>query len=82
MPVYQYACESCGCRFEISQSMLDATLDECPDCGGRVNRIISGGNGFILRRSDFHTPVRTHCGETQTCCGSRTPCETPSCGHQ
>jgi putative FmdB family regulatory protein len=80
MPVYEYLCGSCGGRFEISQSMNDAPVDECPECRGKVRRIISGGSGFIMKNSDSAGAVRTHCGKTQTCCGSKTPCETPSCG--
>jgi putative FmdB family regulatory protein len=79
MPVYEYLCSSCGGRFEITQLMSDAPVDDCAECGGKMRRIISGGSGFILKSPDSQGAVRTHCGKTRTCCGSKTPCETPSC---
>jgi putative FmdB family regulatory protein len=45
MPVYEYehtedAC-SLGTRFEISQSIHDTPLDNCPECGQPVKKLIS-----------------------------------------
>lgn len=80
MPIYEYLCDNCGGRFEMSQSMTDMPASACPRCEGSVRRVISGGSGFIVKGGDSGTSVRTHCGRTQTCCGSSTPCETPSCG--
>ncbi len=82
MPVYEYGCDACGTRFEISQSMHDAPVTACPDCKGSVRRIYSGGSGFLIKGADSGTGIRTQCGKAQTCCGSRTPCETPSCGQE
>jgi len=80
MPVYEYCCDACGKRFEISQSMHDAPLDTCIECRGKVRRILSGGSGFIIKGAGSEVPVRTHCGKSEMCCGSRTPCDTPHCG--
>ena len=34
MPMYEYACENCGKRFEhLARSMSEAA-PKCPDCGG------------------------------------------------
>jgi putative FmdB family regulatory protein len=80
MPIYEYLCNDCGRKFEISQSINDCPLCNCPECNGSVQRIISGGNGFILKGNSEDNPVRTKCGKDRTCCGSAVPCESPRCG--
>ena len=79
MPVYEYHCDDCGKKFEITQSMHDAPVDVCPECKGSIRRIISGGSGFIMKNSGPGITMQPRCGKTQTCCGSQTPCDTPSC---
>lgn len=79
MPIYEYLCDDCGRRFDISQSMHDLPINVCPECKGNIRRIISGGSGFILKNTDSGSSLQPRCGKTQTCCGSKTPCETPSC---
>ena len=51
-------------RFEIKQSMMDATLTRHPDTGAPVRRVIAGGIGVITQRS---TPPRRSGGGG--CCG-------------
>jgi len=80
MPVYEYLCNRCGGRFELNQSINDTPVEICPSCKGDVRRIISGGSGFIVKGANSNSSVKTNCGKPQTCCGSNTPCETPSCG--
>ena len=38
MPVYTYACTQCGHVFDQHQSFSDASLTECPVCGGRLRK--------------------------------------------
>ncbi|HCS76951.1 MAG TPA: zinc ribbon domain-containing protein, partial [Syntrophaceae bacterium] len=45
MPTYEYECNRCHVRFERRQSMKDEPLKECPECGGDVQRMVSGGSG-------------------------------------
>ncbi len=33
MPTYEYQCGACDHRFEQFQSMKDASLKKCPECG-------------------------------------------------
>lgn len=40
MPTYAYRCASCGHAFEQFQRMSDDPLTECPECAGRINRVI------------------------------------------
>lgn len=54
MPTYEYECKSCGHSFEAFQSMKDAPLKECPECGKEVRRLINGGTGIIFKGSGFY----------------------------
>jgi putative FmdB family regulatory protein len=55
VPTYEYECEKEGKRFEAFQKMTDAPLKRCPDCGGRVRRLISSGAGVIFKGSGFYS---------------------------
>lgn len=41
MPLYEYECKKCGHRFEKIQKFSDKMVTKCPDCGGRVEQMIS-----------------------------------------
>jgi len=41
MPLYEYQCKKCGHRFERLQQFSDAPVKKCPDCGGKVEQLIS-----------------------------------------
>ena len=53
MPTYDYLCTSCTHQFEHFQSMSDDLLTECPICGSKVRRLVSGGSGLIFKGSGF-----------------------------
>ena len=52
MPTYQYACRSCGHRFEVVQSMTEEPLTRCPECEGELRKVYAPpaiafrGSGF------------------------------------
>ena len=52
MPVYAYACTECGHSFDVRQSFTDDALTVCPECSGRLRKVISAvgvsfkGSGF------------------------------------
>ncbi len=54
MPTYDYKCKKCGHQFEHFQSMNDEPLDVCPECGGKVERLIGTGAGLIFKGSGFY----------------------------
>ena len=54
MPTYVYRCEECGHEFEEFQSITDKPLETCPKCKGKVERVISGGAGFVFKGSGFY----------------------------
>ncbi|OGD79756.1 MAG: hypothetical protein A2Y64_00220 [Candidatus Coatesbacteria bacterium RBG_13_66_14] len=47
MITYTYRCDACGHTFEARQRMTAEPLRECPECGGPVRRVITGGLGVI-----------------------------------
>jgi putative FmdB family regulatory protein len=84
MPTYEYQCEDCGCRFERQQSMSEQPISECPECAGRVRRLLSGGAGFLLKGSRSGRTGRQggECSLARggtTCCGREERCAKPPC---
>lgn len=39
MPIYEYRCQECGKEFE--ELVRTAKKVECPECGGKVRKLIS-----------------------------------------
>ncbi|KAA3619796.1 MAG: zinc ribbon domain-containing protein [Calditrichaeota bacterium] len=54
MPTYEYKCKDCGFNFEEFQSIVSDPLTVCPQCQGRINRVIAGGAGLIFKGSGFY----------------------------
>lgn len=55
MPLYEYACDSCGRQFELIRKFSDPPLDVCPHCqSGSLRRLQSApaiqfkGSGFYI----------------------------------
>ena len=63
MPVYEYECEKCGCRFELKRRFdEDAGSHRCPKCQGNVRQLFSTsailfkGSGFYVTDSRSNHP--------------------------
>lgn len=41
MPLYEYQCKKCGHRFERIQRFSDPPVKKCPECGGKVEQLLS-----------------------------------------
>lgn len=41
MPIYEYLCKKCGHKFERIQKFSDPLVKKCPECGGKVEQVIS-----------------------------------------
>jgi len=41
MPLYEYQCKKCGHRFERIQKFSDPAVKKCPECGGKVEQLLS-----------------------------------------
>jgi len=84
MPTYEYECSICGLHFERQQSMKDEPIKECPECGKEVQRLVSGGSGFIMksagvsRRDQMKGCSLEETGKT--CCGADRKCGESHCG--
>ena len=55
MPTYEYECTKCGHAFELEQKISAPPSEECPECRGKLRRVISGGAGTILKGNGFYT---------------------------
>ena len=74
MPTYGYECKKCGHTFERFQAMSDAPVGKCPECGGKVKRLIAAGAGIISKGA-----AGPSCGLERPCCGRDSPCGERSC---
>jgi len=85
VPTYEYECQSCGHRFEQRQAITQAPLAACPECGGSVGRLLSGGAGILVKGGE-HKGSRHASGGCSleragtTCCGRQERCDKPPCG--
>lgn len=70
MPIYGYECGECGHHFEVLQSVNDAPLTTCPECGGPLRKllypvgVIFKGSGFYS--TDYKASSNGTSGETST----------------
>jgi putative FmdB family regulatory protein len=54
MPIYEYKCQDCQKRFEKIQKLSDPPCKKCPNCGGKLKKLISTsaiqfkGKGFYI----------------------------------
>ena len=53
MPTYQYRCTSCGHDLEAVQKFSDASLTECPSCGGPLRKVFNAV-GVVFKGSGFY----------------------------
>ncbi len=54
MPIYEYECGVCQCRFERKQRFDEEPVAVCPECEGKARRVIHSvpiifkGSGFYV----------------------------------
>jgi putative FmdB family regulatory protein len=69
MPIYEYLCESCGKKFEVLQKFSDEPLLTHPECGGKLEKLISTsalqfkGSGWYV--NDYAKGATSKPGETK-----------------
>jgi putative FmdB family regulatory protein len=66
MPTYEYACNSCGHRFDVRQSFHDEPIADCPECGASVRRVLYPA-GVIFKGSGWY---KTDSRKAETGAGS------------
>lgn len=53
MPIYEYECSKCGNIHEIMQKISDKPLTKCPECTGKLHKLISQSS-FHLKGSGWY----------------------------
>jgi putative FmdB family regulatory protein len=53
MPVYEYLCDSCGCRFEEYRDVTQRASCPCPECHAAARKVFRPV-GVIFKGSGFH----------------------------
>jgi putative FmdB family regulatory protein len=69
MPTYEYECTRCGHIIEEFKSMSAPRRQRCPECRGKVERLISGGMGVHFKGSGFYVTdsrAKRNSGETDS----------------
>jgi len=41
LPLYEYECQKCGRRHERIEKVSGPHLKRCPDCGGKLERLVA-----------------------------------------
>lgn len=54
MPTYEYECTRCGLVTEEFKPMSAPRRQRCPECRGKVERLLSGGSGILFKGSGFY----------------------------
>jgi len=52
MPLYEYRCKACGHTLEALQKLDDKPLTKCPECRGRLEKLVSRA-AFQLKRGGW-----------------------------
>ena len=52
MPIYEYQCQKCG-TFEATQRITEKPLGKCPNCKGKVKKLISN-TSFQLKGTGWY----------------------------
>jgi len=53
MPIYEYTCAKCKKHHEIMRKITEKPLTVCPDCGGKMKKMISN-TSFVLKGSGWY----------------------------
>lgn len=53
MPTYTYRCTNCEHQFEARQRMTDDALTVCPECEGKIRRVVNSV-GVVFKGKGFY----------------------------
>jgi len=74
MPIYEYLCTDCACKFELLRSLKSADQSApCPKCKHNAKRVFSRFSSFSKDNSGDSVPIA---GTGSSCSG----CTASSCG--
>jgi putative FmdB family regulatory protein len=71
MPIYEFVCESCGRLVERLQKISDPPPDACPECGGKMAKIMSR-NSFQLKGGGWYKDLYSSGGGSSSSSGGKT----------
>ncbi len=54
MPIYEYECEQCGGRFEVTQKFSDPAPTTCKLCNAKDIRKVLSPTAFVLKGSGWY----------------------------
>jgi putative FmdB family regulatory protein len=54
MPIYAYACSSCGIQQDVMQKISESPLATCPECGKQTFSKQLTAAGFQLKGSGYY----------------------------
>src|SRR5437763_8583401 len=82
MPIYEFVCEACGHIVERLQKLTDPPPDACPECGGKMAKIMSR-NSFQLKGGGWYKDLyssgsKSDGGSTSKPSSDASPAATPS----
>jgi len=69
VPIYGYRCSNCGHEFEIQQRMSDEPLKVCPQCQGKLTKMVYPA-GVRFKGSGFYTTDYKGTGNAESSNGS------------
>jgi putative FmdB family regulatory protein len=84
MPLYEYACSSCGGRFDAVQKFSDPVLTQCRLCGAEGIRKVLAPPSFVLKGSgwyatDYPSADRKKGMESEKPAGAGEASKAPAC---
>ncbi len=70
MPIYEYECEQCGGRFEVTRKFSDPELTTCTLCNAQRIRKVLSPAAFVLKGSgwyatDYPSQARKEAGSSE-----------------
>lgn len=79
MPTYDYECPECGHAFDAFQKITDKPIQKCPNCAGKLRRLIGSGSGIIFKGSGFYATdyrkgSKSGASDTKPCVRSKDGC--------
>ena len=77
MPIYEYVCEKCGHHLEVMQKMSDKPLSRCPNCKGKLEKVISQ-TSFQLKGSGWYISDYTKRSKESSSTETKTETKTES----
>jgi len=76
MPIYEYHCGTCNKNLEIIQKMSDPPQKKCPDCGGKIEKLLSSSAFHLKGTGWYKTDYASPSGSTSSSPSSGTEAKT------